>query len=117
MADRNEVILEGALTKAAEIRYTTGGKAVTSLNLITLATFNGREIGNYHDVVAWGEDMAEKLAGLDKGARLRVEGRLVKSSYDGKDGKKVWTVKVNANSVDVLSQAQAQAADIDDIPF
>lgn len=118
MADRNEVILEGALTAPVKISYTVKGQAVTKLNLITKATVQGREIPNYHDVVAWGEDMAARLVGLETGARVWIEGRLVKRSYEGKDGKKVYVVEVVAHKVDVaVGQAPATPPAEDDIPW
>lgn len=118
MADRNEVVLEGALTAQVKIRYTAKGQAVTKLNLITKATVQGREIPNYHDVVAWGEDMAATLSALDAGSRVHIEGRLVKRSYEGKDGKKVYVVEVVAQTVTPIGdQAPATTPAEDDIPF
>lgn len=118
MADRNEVVLEGALTAQVKISYTTKGQAVTKLNLITKATVQGREIPNYHDVVAWGESMAATLSALDAGSRVYIEGRLVKRSYEGKDGKKVYVVEVVAQTVTPIGQALATPPTEDeDIPF
>lgn len=118
MPDRNEVVLEGALTAPVKISYTTKGQAVTKLNLITKATVQGREIPNYHDVVAWGESMATTLCNLDAGSRVGIEGRLVKRSYEGKDGKKVYVVEVVAHKVEVaVGQDPATPPEEDDIPW
>lgn len=67
-------------------------------------------------------DSCKKLEGAKKGDEVTVTGRLSTSSHE-KDGKKIYQMKVIADSVEVFKFARSDEPDpmgepsLDDIPF
>jgi single-stranded DNA-binding protein len=59
---KNEVHLAGTLVKVPEVRYTTSGKAVATLTVVT----KYQDKSQFHRVVCW-EMAAEKAAPLKVG--------------------------------------------------
>ena len=81
MASVNKVILIGNLGRDPETRYTTGGDAVTNLNIATSETWKDKagekqEKTEWHRVVLFGRQA--EIAGeyLKKGRSVYIEGRL-----------------------------------------
>ena len=121
--DRNEVILEGVLDSygdktPVEVRFTTGGHAVASFQLLTIEKFGGKDIKTWHDITAW-RDIAEACGAYPKGTRLAVKGRLSKRSWEDKDGKKKYKTEVVASEVEAIGEMTEPVGtvDFDDIPF
>lgn len=100
MADGlNNVQLIGNLAADPEMRYTAGGKAVTTFRLAVSRTFNGKQETEWCSCVAWektGELVAQHLS---KGRQCFVQGRLQTRSWDDKDGKKQYRTEIVANQV------------------
>jgi single-strand DNA-binding protein len=115
--DRNEVHLCGELARDAECRYTTTGKAVAKLTLCTKIKLSTA----YHGLVVW-EDLAERVAKLKKGARIKCAGRLQTSSWEKNCVKHYktevicWQIVVQGQENEVTSTSGTQIGD-DDIPF
>jgi single-strand DNA-binding protein len=100
----NRTILVGRLVKDPEIRYTQGGKPVTSFTLAVKRTFKNSQ-GDYEaDFVgctAWNN--AENVANyLKKGSLAGVDGRIQTRNFEGQDGKRVFVTEVVAESVQFL---------------
>ena len=99
----NKVMLIGHLAADPELRQTQGG-AVLKIRLATNESYLDkdkvrRERTDYHNVTVWGR-RGEALANiLTKGTQIYVEGSMRTSSYDDKDGKKVYRIDVVANNV------------------
>ena len=77
----NRATLIGHLGRPPEMRYTPGGKPVTSFSIITTYTWlssDGRhhEDTDWFNVVAWGELAEECKHTLDRGQLVYVEGRM-----------------------------------------
>lgn len=109
----NRVELVGRLTQKPELRYTSSQLPFTRFSVAVNRTFSnsqGERQTNFISCVAW-RKQAENIANyLDKGSLVSVEGRIQTGSYDDKDGKKVYTTEVVADSVQFLeSKAQSQA--------
>ena len=89
---KNEVHLHGALVKEPDIRYTTSGKCVANLTIVT----KYEQHSEFHRVVAW-ENLAEKAAELKKGAFVKVVGRLATRSWEDKQtGQKKYMTEIVA---------------------
>jgi single-strand DNA-binding protein len=140
MEGLNRVQLLGNLGADPELKMTGGGQAVLKLRLATSETFldkakERQERTEWHNVTLWGK-RAEALAKiLSKGSRIFVEGGLRTSSFDGKDGNKVYRTEVSASNIllqgggrDRREKTEAPAGagsdgfpvdsdDDDDIPF
>jgi single-strand DNA-binding protein len=91
--------ISGTATRAPELRYTSGGRAVASLGVAVNERFYSKEEGKYVDgdvsfynVTAWG-DLGEHAAEcIDKGTRVIVTGKMKQRSYETQEGEKrtVW---------------------------
>lgn len=102
MADCN-VSLVGNLTKDAELRYTTTGRAVASFGIAVNRRYqvNGewQEQVSFFNVVAWG-DLGEHTAqSLSKGNRAIVTGRLEQRTYETNEGEKRSVTEVVADEI------------------
>jgi single-strand DNA-binding protein len=107
MAGVNKVILIGNLGADPELRYTSGGSAVTELRLATSRKWtdksgNAQEDTQWHRVVVWGKQAENCKEYLSKGRQVYVEGRLQTRQWEDRDGNKRWTTEVVAEQVQFL---------------
>ena len=108
----NSVQLIGRLTKAPEIRYTTGNEP-TAVARFTLAVNDGygeNERTSYINVVVFGRAAENCEKYLDKGRQVGITGRIQTGSYE-KDGRTIYTTDVVASRVEFLSGGEATKAD------
>jgi single-strand DNA-binding protein len=102
MAD-NTVTVVGNITRDPELRYTTGGRAVTSFGLAVNRRYQvnneWQEQTSFFDVVAWAQLGENAAASLNKGARVIVAGRLEQRSWETQDGEKRTVVEVIADEL------------------
>ena len=117
MASRsvNKVILIGNLGKDPELRYTSGGVAVTTFSLATNESWkdpegNTQERTQWHNVVAW-RKLAE-ICGeyLKKGSKLYLEGRIQYRNYDDKNGVKRSVTEVVMDEMVMLGSSELRHA-------
>src|SRR5215208_6666790 len=95
----NKVILIGNATRAAELRHTQSGKAVSNIRLATNRTVNDTEEAQYHSIVCW-EGLAETTSTyVKKGDPLYVEGRLQYRSFQDDEGKERLLTEIVASDV------------------
>lgn len=101
----NRVVLVGRLTKDPELRYTPNGVASCRFTVAVNRTFRGQDgepEADFISCVAW-RKQAENLANFQrKGNLIGVEGRIQTGSYEGQDGKRVYTTDVVADSIQFL---------------
>lgn len=107
MGSVNKVILVGNLGRDAELKYTTGGTAVSTLNMATTETWKDKggqkqEKTEWHRVVLWGKTAESLSEYLSKGKQVYVEGRLETRQWDDKDGNKRYTTEIRADRVVLL---------------
>lgn len=100
----NRVTLLGNLCADPELRFTQGGQAVLNMRIATNESYVDkdkvrRDRTDYHSVVCWGKRGEALGKFLVKGMSLLIEGSLRTSSYDNKEGQKVYKTEVNANNV------------------
>ena len=110
----NKVMLIGNLGADPELRYTSGGQAVTDLRLATSRRWQGRdgttqEDTQWHRVVVWGKQAEHCKEYLNKGRQVFVEGRLQTRSWEDRDGNKRYTTEVVAQTVQFLSGGRGGA--------
>ena len=101
----NSVILIGRLTKDPEIRW-AGEMAIATFTVaIDRPTKRGEEKKtDFPRVTVFGKQAENCNKYLKKGSMVAVDGRIQTGSYDGKDGKKVYTTDVVANRVEFLTK-------------
>lgn len=101
----NRVVVVGRLTKDPELRYTPSGVPMARFTVAVNRTFSnqqGEKEADFIGCIAW-RKQAENLANfMRKGSLIGVEGRIQTGSYEGQDGKRVYTTDVVADSVQFL---------------
>ncbi len=104
MADFNQAIILGNLTKDPELRSTTSGATVASFSIATNRRWTNKdgqqqEETEFHNIVAWGK-LAE-ICGqiLYKGRKVLVVGRLRTRQWEGQDGIKRYSTEVIADQL------------------
>ena len=107
MGSVNKVILVGNLGRDAELRYTSGGAAVATINMATTEVWNDKggqrqEKTEWHRVVLWGKTAESLNEYLTKGKQIYVEGRLQTRQWDDKDGNKRYTTEIRGDRVVLL---------------
>lgn len=101
----NRVVLVGRLTKDPELRYTPSGAAVARFTLAVNRTFanqQGEKQADFINCIVWRKQAENTANFLKKGSLAGVEGRIQTGSYEGQDGKRVYTTEVVADSVQFL---------------
>src|SRR4029078_8105392 len=109
MASFNKVILVGNLTRDPEVKYTTGGTAVTEIGLAVNRSWfdkqsnQRKEEVTFVDVTLWGR--TAEIAGeyLSKGRQVLIEGRLQLDSWEEKTtGQKRSKLRVVGENMPML---------------
>lgn len=123
----NKAILIGRLTKAPELRMTTGGTAVATVGIATNHSFKGKdgkkiESTEFHNLVFWGSRAELANQYCKKGDLLMVEGRIQTREWQAKDGTKRSTKEIivenmqfgpRQQSAGVHAEAEEKAEEID----
>lgn len=101
----NKVCIIGNLTKDPETRYTTGQNpmAVCRFSIAVNDGYGDKQKTNYPNVVVFGKTAESCDKYLGKGSKVAIEGRIQTGSYEGRDGKKVYTTDIVADRVDFLT--------------
>ncbi|MGG2105521.1 single-stranded DNA-binding protein [Lysinibacillus pakistanensis] len=105
----NRVVLVGRLTTDPELRYTPNGIASCKFRVAVNRSFKneGEQQADFISCVAW-RKQAENLANfMKKGNLIGLEGRIQTGSYEGQDGKRVYTTDVVADSIQFLEPRNA----------
>ncbi|WP_100065707.1 single-stranded DNA-binding protein [Miniphocaeibacter massiliensis] len=113
----NNVILIGRLTRDPELRYTAGsGNAMCRFTVAVDRGLSrdkraemeqrGQPTADFIGCVAWGKT-AELVANyLSKGRQVALQGRIQTSSYEGKDGNRIYRTDVVADRIEFIGSNQ-----------
>lgn len=99
----NKVIEIGRLGRDPELTY-GGAHKDTAICKFTMAVDRPTEGTDWIRIIAFGKQAENCNKYLKKGSMVAVDGRIQTGSYDGKDGKKVYTTDVVANRVEFLTK-------------
>ena len=134
----NKVILIGNLGADPEVRYTTGGNAISTMSLATSESWKDKQTGEYQDHTEWHRIVCfgrlAEIVGefLHKGSKTYIEGNLRYHKWQDKKGIDRFTTEIVANEMLMLNDnsntQQKQSEQIplplekaksseDDIPF
>lgn len=97
----NRVVLVGRLTRDPELKYTPSGVPMARFSLAVNRTIKseGQPEADFPNCIAW-RKQAENLANfMKKGSLIGIEGRIQTGSFEGQDGKRVYTTDVVADSI------------------
>lgn len=107
----NQLTIIGYLTADPTTRATSTGKTVTSFSVgVTRSRkdANGDRVSDFFRVNAWRQtaDFCGKY--LKKGSRVAVTGEVNLNSYEGKDGQKRYSLDVQADHVENLTEKKQE---------
>jgi len=94
----NRITIMGRMTKDAELRRTTAGKAVTSFTLAVDRDFE-KDKTDFIDCVAWGNTAEFVAKYFGKGRMAIVSGRLQIRDWTDSNGNKRRNAEIIADSV------------------
>lgn len=101
----NNVSLVGRLTADPELRYTQDNRAYVRANLAVDRGLSkedkeaGKQSADFISCVFW-NTTAENLAKyMKKGSQIAITGKIQTGSYDGQDGRKIYTTDVRVNQL------------------
>ena len=101
----NRTVLVGRLTKDPELKYTPSGVPMARFTLAVNRPFSnqqGEKEADFINCIAW-RKQAENLSNfMKKGNMVGIEGRIQTGSFEGQDGKRVFTTDVIADSIQFL---------------
>lgn len=112
----NQILLQGRLTAAPEIKYSTNGKAVTAVTLAVerdRVDVNGQRQTDFVTVVMW-EGLAERVGRwTTKGQLLTVQGRLQSRIWTNMDGSNRRAWEVVAERVYFIGNARKATSELE----
>lgn len=100
----NRTVIVGRLVVDPELRFTPSGIASCKFRVAVNRPFKneGEQQADFISCVAW-RKQAENLANfMKKGSLIGLEGRIQTGSYEGQEGKRVYTTDVVADSIQFL---------------
>ena len=110
MTNLNKVILQGCVTKDAELKKTSTGKTYSSFIIVVNRDYkNGEtwtEKANFFYLTLWGTRAENLTPYLKKGLKLNVEGYLEQNRYE-KNGIKESRTEVRIEKLFMLSKSMA----------
>ena len=104
----NKIMIIGNLGKDPEMKFTSGGKAVTSFSVAVGRTSHNADTGQSEEQTEWFRVITwEKLAEtsntyLRKGSKVYIEGRLQTRTYKDAGGQDQKIVEVIAQEMQML---------------
>ena len=110
----NKVFLVGRLTRDPELRYTASNMATMRCSIAVDRSYQreGEERqADFINIVAFGNRAETMKKYLVKGSQIAVDGRIQTGSYDGQDGKKVYTTDVVIDNFQFLDSKGSRVSD------
>lgn len=113
----NKTLITGRIANDLELKKTQSNKSVLHFTVAVKRDRKDSE-GNYNadfiEVQCW-EQKAEYLSNYaKKGTMVGVCGRLETNTYENKNGQKIKSVFIQAESVEILSQPQQKEEPVQD---
>lgn len=102
----NRTILEGRLTHEPELKATTNGTSVIRFGVAVQRPYAGKDgerKTDFINCIAYRQTAEFVAKYFKKGDPIEVEGSIVTSNYEDKDGNKRTSVEVSAQSVGFVS--------------
>lgn len=96
----NNVSLVGRLTKDPEVRYTQENLAIARFTL-AVSRRKANE-ADFPNIIAFGKTAEFIERYFHKGMRMGLNGRIQTGSYTNKEGNKIYTTEVVAESVEFV---------------
>ena len=113
----NRVILAGRLTRDPELRYTSGGTAVSDIsiavNRVTGSGNDRKEHVTFVNVTCWGKQAETVCQYFSKGQEIFVEGRLELDTWTQQDGAKREKLKAVMERFEFVGSKNSSGGQVD----
>lgn len=115
MASVNKVILVGQLGRDPEVKYTSGGGAITNISIATTDKWKDKTTGEQKEATEWHRvvlfnRLAEVASQyLKKGRPVYIEGKLRTRKWTDKDGNEKYTTEVLADQMQLLGSREVSS--------
>ena len=103
----NNTILIGRLANDPELSYTPNNQTAVCRFTLAVNRMRKDDGADFIRITVWGKQAENCDRYLSKGRQAAIHGRIQTGSYTNRDGAKVYTTEVVANSVEFLGSAQA----------
>ena len=113
----NLTIIEGRVTRTADLLYTKNGNAMCKFDLAVNEYYKTdneyKTVTSFVTVSVWGK-YAESIARyMEKGTPVRVQGAIKQNNWEDKDGSRRSELYINATSVEFLDWDKMKEEKID----
>ena len=98
----NSTILIGRLANDPELSYTPNNQTAVCRFTLAVNRMRREDPADFIRITVWGKQAENCDRYLSKGRQAAVHGRIQTGSYTNRDGAKVYTTEVVANSVEFL---------------
>lgn len=105
----NNVVLIGRLVNDPELSYTPNNQTAVCRFTLAVNRMRKEDGADFIRITVWGKQAENCDRYLSKGRQVAVHGKIQTGSYTNRDGAKVYTTEVVANSVEFLGSAQVQS--------
>ena len=95
----NNITIVGNAGKPIELKYGQSGLAQGTFSVATTSGKDEKKVTVWHNVTVFGQMAEHAASSIEKGSRVVVVGKLDISSYENKEGVKVWTTKILADEI------------------
>ena len=105
----NFVHLVGRAVQEPQLRQSDSGKKVANLNLVTLETWQDKggkrqERTEFHRLVFWDRNADQVVAGVKKGNRLGVDGKIQTRSWRDSQGQQRYTTEIVVGKIYLMTE-------------
>jgi single-strand DNA-binding protein len=107
----NTITIVGNVGKPIELKYSQSGMAQGTFSVATTSGKDEKKVTVWHNVTVFGQMAEYAASSIEKGSRVIVTGKLDISSYENKEGVKVWTTKILADELGLTMRFNAVFAD------
>lgn len=97
----------GRITRNLELRYSTNNMAVLKLNVAVNRRKKGES--DFINCIAFDKNAENIAKFFDKGNMIAIIGHIQTGSYDGKDGKKVYTTDIVVDEWDFTGEKKSDS--------
>ena len=105
----NVVVLSGTLVRDVELRYTKNDLAIANFTIAIKREVKNKDgvyESDFVNCIAYGK-LGETINNyFKKGSRILLDGKIQTGSYEGQDGKKVYTTNIAVNQINFVDKVE-----------
>lgn len=120
MGDINKVFLVGRLVRDAEMKYTSGGMAISKFAIaVNRSVKKGdkwEDEASFLDCAMFGKRAESVNQYLVKGQQVAIEGQLIQQRWE-KDGQNHSKIEINVDNLQLVGGKKESSVTPKDVPF